>query len=206
MAEMNFKRGLFGYTRSSVYAYITELNHEFKDRLENFGTSTHQDLAKKCKEYEEEVKKLTEKQTELLDEISKYIKEQDALNDEIKSLRLELQNLKSDNSRKDIELRELRDRKGEYQNVQNDLADVIIEAKKFANNLMQNAENEYKKQTAENNAKLNAERDRLADYIKSIDELSGSVRDLCLRFNSDIEVKKKQLAGIRSQTDISEAI
>ena len=218
MTEINFKRSLFGYTKSSVYNYITELNREFSRKMEEVSAA-NQELTQRCSELESEAEQTGSKETELLDEISKYIREQDQLraeleeqkqvNEELRerlsSSEKEADRIKAALGQRDTELSELRSINSTYVSAQNDIADVIIDAKHFANSLKRKAEQEYEQKTAQNTAKLTAEANRISGYISSLDELCGTVRKLCDQFGSDIEKKKEQLEELRSEMDSGEA-
>ena len=250
MTEINFKRSLFGYTKSSVYKYITELNREFSRKVEEVNAA-NQDLTQRCSELESEAELAGSKETELLDEISGYIREQDRLraelqeqqreneelraklsgqlqeqqreneklgaklsgqlqeqqreNEELKAkLSEQLQELertKAELSQNHKELSELRSINGAYMSAQNDIADYIIDAKQFANSLKKKAEHEYEEKSAQNTAKLISEKNRLSGYIRSLDELCGTVRKVCDQFSTEIGKKKEQLEDIRSEMD-----
>lgn len=200
MIEANLKRSLFGYTKSSVYDYITAMNREMNNRIEK-ANAAGKELVQKNTDLEKEIDELREKQAKMLDEISSYIKEKENLADELNDCKNEVEVLKKELEKKTAEIGELHSEKGMHRDIQNDIADVMIDAKHFANNLKKKAEYDYEQQIAKNIARLSAEKNRLAGYISAVNELCGSVRDLCIKFDVDLEEKKKELEKTYSSAD-----
>ena len=191
MEKLNLKKGLFGYTESSVLEYIKTISCELKLRIDKLS---------------EENKTLLEKHSQLESESNSAKSEANKLSDEINSLSEENNRLKSDKAEleKQIELltAKLSEADGEkldYEKGQNDLADVMLEAKRFANNLKKQSEDEYKRQKAENEEKINCEKQRIENYVSEIDSLCGTLHKVCDNFGKDLENKKTDLSSILSK-------
>lgn len=191
MEKLNLKKGLFGYTESSVLEYIKTISCELKLRIDKLS---------------EENKILLEKHSQLEEESNSAKSEANKLSDEINSLSEENNRLKSDKAEleKQIELltAKLSEADGEkldYEKGQNDLADVMLEAKRFANNLKKQSEDEYKRQKAENEEKINCEKQRIEKYVSEIDSLCGTLHKVCDNFGKDLENKKTDLSSILSK-------
>ena len=191
MEKLNLKKGLFGYTESSVLEYIKPISCELKLRIDKLS---------------EENKTLLEKHSQLEAESNSAKSEANKLSDEINSLSEENNRLKSDKAEleKQIELltAKLSEADGEkldYEKGQNDLADVMLEAKRFANNLKKQSEDEYKRQKAENEEKINCEKQRIEKYVSEIDSLCGILHKVCDNFGKDLENKKTDLSSILSK-------
>ncbi len=191
MEKLNLKKGLFGYTESSVLEYIKTISCELKLRIDKLS---------------EENKTLLEKHSQLESESNYAKSEANKLSDEINSLSEENNRLKSDKAEleKQIELltAKLSEADGEkldYEKGQNDLADVMLEAKRFANNLKKQSEDEYKRQKAENEEKINCEKQRIEKYVSEIDSLCGTLHKVCDNFGKDLENKKTDLSSILSK-------
>ena len=191
MEKLNLKKGLFGYTESSELEYIKTISCELKLRIDKLS---------------EENKTLLEKHSQLEAESNSAKSEANKLSDEINSLSEENNRLKSDKAEleKQIELltAKLSEADGEkldYEKGQNDLADVMLEAKRFANNLKKQSEDEYKRQKAENEEKINCEKQRIEKYVSEIDSLCGTLHKVCDNFGKDLENKKTDLSSILSK-------
>lgn len=191
MEKLNLKKGLFGYTESSVLEYIKTISCELKLRIDKLS---------------EENKTLLEKHSQLEEESNSAKSEANKLSDEINSLSEENNRLKSEKAEleKQIELltAKLSEADGEkldYEKGQNDLADVMLEAKRFANNLKKQSEDEYKRQKAENEEKINCEKQRIEKYVSEIDSLCGTLHKVCDNFGKDLENKKTDLSSILSK-------
>ena len=191
MEKLNLKKGLFGYTESSVLEYIKTISCELKLRIDKLS---------------EENKTLLEKHSQLEAENNSAKSEANKLSDEINSLSEENNRLKSEKAEleKQIELltAKLSEADGEkldYEKGQNDLADVMLEAKRFANNLKKQSEDEYKRQKAENEEKINCEKQRIEKYVSEIDSLCGTLHKVCDNFGKDLENKKTDLSSILSK-------
>ena len=191
MEKLNLKKGLFGYTESSVLEYIKTISCELKLRIDKLS---------------EENKTLLEKHSQLEAESNSAKSEANKLSDEINSLSEENNRLKSDKAEleKQIELltAKLSEADGEkldYEKSQNDLADVMLEAKRFANNLKKQSEDEYKRQKAENEEKINCEKQRIEKYVSEIDSLCVTLHKVCDNFGKDLENKKTDLSSILSK-------
>lgn len=191
MEKLNLKKGLFGYTESSVLEYIKTISCELKLRIDKLS---------------EENKTLLEKHSQLESESNSAKSEANKLSDEINSLSEENNRLKSDKAEleKQIELltAKLSEADGEkldYEKGQNDLADVMLEAKRFANNLKKQSEDEYKRQKAENEEKINCEKQRIEKYVSEINSLCGTLHKVCDNFGKDLENKKTDLSSILSK-------
>ena len=69
MENVSLKKGLFGYTQSSVQEYIEALNGELTARTNKFVLE-NEELKKKCELYEDKINESNAKQDELLEKIN----------------------------------------------------------------------------------------------------------------------------------------
>ena len=69
MENVSLKKGLFGYTQSSVQEYIEALNGELTART-NKLVLENEELKKKCELYEDKINESNAKQDELLEKIN----------------------------------------------------------------------------------------------------------------------------------------
>lgn len=74
MENVSLKKGLFGYTQSSVQEYIEALNGELTARANKFVLE-NEELKKKCELYEDKINESNAKQDELLEKINVLSKE-----------------------------------------------------------------------------------------------------------------------------------
>lgn len=188
MENVSLKKGLFGYTQSSVQEYIEALNDELMVRTNKFILE-NEELKKKCELYEDKINESNTKQDELLNKI--------------KSLSKEIETQLSDKSKLSEQIDELKIRldeasadKFDYEQGQNELADVMLEAKRFANDLKQKTQIEFEQKKAENEAKIRQERERIEKYISDIDELSNLLRKVCDNFGKEIENRRVELSNV----------
>ncbi|MGN0179756.1 MAG: hypothetical protein ACI4DY_10000 [Monoglobaceae bacterium] len=185
MEKVNLKKGLFGYTQSSVQEYIESLNGELTVRTNNLVRENEQ-LKKKCGLYEDKINESSIKQDELLEkinslskEIETHIADKSKLGEQIDELKAQLNEASSD--------------KFDYEQGQNELADIMLEAKRFANDLKHKTEIEFEQQKAANKDKIKHERERIEKYISDIDELSSLLCRLCDNFGKEIGNKRVEL-------------
>ncbi len=85
MEKMNLRKGLFGYTESSVIAYIEAINGEMKARIQKL-TEENDGLKEKCVQYESEKKSASEDRDALLEKINLLSKEKEDMQTEIAEL------------------------------------------------------------------------------------------------------------------------
>ena len=127
MDNVSLKKGLFGYTAGSVQEYIEALNGELTARANKFVLE-NEELKKKCELYEDKINESNAKQDELLEkinvlskEIETHLSDKSKLNEQIDELKIRLDEASAD--------------KFDYEQGQNELADVMLDAKRFANDL-----------------------------------------------------------------------
>ena len=85
MEKMNLRKGLFGYTESSVVAYIEAINGEMKARIQKL-TEENDGLKERCELYESEKNSANDKQDVLLEKINLLSKEKEDMQTEIAGL------------------------------------------------------------------------------------------------------------------------
>lgn len=188
MEKVNLKKGLFGYTQSSVQEYIESLNGELMARTNNLVQENEQ-LKKKCKFYEDKINESSVKQDELLDKINSLSKEIETHLSDKSKLSKQIDEFK-------IRLDEATADKFDYEQGQNELADVMLEAKRFANDLKHKTEVEFEQKKSENEDKIRQERERIEKYISDIDELSCLLRKVCDNFGKEIGSRRVELSTV----------
>ncbi len=186
MEMINLKKGLFGYTKNSVRECFASLNAEWQKRNE--------ELSDKCARMEEEAKKQMEEREAFSGKLEEAIEEKKILSEEIEKLHEEVAALQK-------ELEEAKQDKTDYKKGQDELADVMLEAKRFAGELKQQAEEEYRQKQAENVTKINSEKERIESYIDNVDELCSELRKLCNSFGAEIKNSKASLSFILKNYD-----
>ena len=186
MENVSLKKGLFGYTQSSVQEYIEALNGELTART-NKLVLENEELKKKCELYEDKINESNAKQDELLEkinvlskEIETHLSDKSKLNEQIDELKIRLDEASAD--------------KFDYEKGQNELADVMLEAKRFANDLKNKTELEFKQKKEENEDKIRQEQERIEKYISDIDELSSLLRKVCDNFGKEIGNRRVELS------------
>ena len=187
MENVSLKKGLFGYTQSSVQEYIEALNGELTERTNKFVLE-NEELKKKCELYEDKINESNAKQDELLEkinvlskEIETHLSDKSKLNEQIDALKIRLDEASAD--------------KFDYEQGQNELADVMLDAKRFANDLKHKTEIEYEQKKAENEDKIRQEQERIEKYISDIDELSSLLRKGCDNFGKEIGNRRVELSN-----------
>ena len=179
MNEFDLKRGLFGYTKSSVYTYIADMSSDLKRKLTE-ANAENKSLQERYASLEKEMQMLSEKhQTEL-----------DALKEELRS--------------KDYDLKDSRIKNDEYKKNHADIADVIMDARRFANELKEQAQNDYAQKTAENEERISKEKARIENRIKEINMLCENIRSICTGFAAEMEREKELLSAAKEKLDIDE--
>ena len=186
MKNVSLKKGLFGYTQSSVQEYIEALNGELTART-NKLVLENEELKKKCELYEDKINESNAKQDELLEkinvlskEIETHLSDKSKLNEQIDELKIRIDEASAD--------------KFDYEQGQNELADVMLDAKRFANDLKHKTEIEYEQKKAENEDKIRQEQERIEKYISDIDELSSLLRKVCDNFGKEIGNRRVELS------------
>lgn len=186
MKNVSLKKGLFGYTQSSVQEYIEALNGELTART-NKLVLENEELKKKCELYEDKINESNAKQDELLEKINDLSKEIETHLSDKSKLSKQIDELK-------IRLDEASADKFDYEKGQNELADVMLEAKRFANDLKNKTELEFKQKKEENEDKIRQEQERIEKYISDIDELSSLLRKVCDNFGKEIGNRRVELS------------
>ena len=186
MGNVSLKKGLFGYTAGSVQEYIEALNGELTART-NKLVLENEELKKKCELYEDKINESNAKQDELLEkindlskEIETHLSDKSKLSEQIDELKIRLDEASAD--------------KFDYEKGQNELADVMLEAKRFANDLKNKTELEFKQKKEENEDKIRQEQERIEKYISDIDELSSLLRKVCDNFGKEIGNRRVELS------------
>ena len=188
MEAVNLKKGLFGYTQSSVQEYIEALNSEVTERTNKLMLE-NEELKKKCSCYEAEIDAAIAKQEELRGEISTLCEEKKALNDGAEKLKEQINELKE-------QLDEALADRFDYEQGQNELADVMLEAKRFANDLKHKTELEFEQKKAANDDRIKKEKQRIEKYISDVDELIEVLHRLCDNLSREAGVKRAELGVV----------
>ena len=193
MEPVNLKRGLFGYTASSVREYMESLNAELSERA-NTLFAENEELRDKCNRYESQLSAEVEKQDQLLEKMNALSKEIEVLTSEKTELSEQIEDL-------NIQLERATKDKLDYKQGQNELADVMLEAKRFANDLKQKTEMEFEQKKAANNNIINQEKRRIEKYISNINELNEILHKVCNDFEDEINNRKKELNHMLDDMD-----
>ena len=188
MEKMNLKKGLFGYTESSVVAYIEAINGEMKAHIQKL-TEENDKLNEKCEFYESEKNSAYDKQDVLLEKINLLSKEMEYMQAEISELTEKISNLNT-------KLNEATADKFDYEQGQSELADIMLEAKRFEKELEARTENEYAQKKARNDEKIRAESERIERFISDIDEVCDVLRRAYHNLGMEAEKQKSELGTV----------
>lgn len=178
MELKELKKGLFGFSKSSVYEYISSLN-------------------KACADKVDEVKR------EKLYSLSSLSRTNEELNEKLACLENENAMLKKQLEEKELSLAELSEKcvqttelPAEKKTVEAEVCDILTEAKQFAQHLKDKACAENEELRQKNLAAYEAERKRLLSYSDEISKIKdhlGSVLEGALRGLSGTESKISEL-------------
>ncbi len=91
--------------------------------------------------------------------------------------------------------------KASYEQGQNELAEVMLEAKRFANDLKHKTEMEFEQKKAANEDIINQEKRRIEKYISEIDELHEILHKGCNDFGEQINNRKNALNHLLNDMD-----
>lgn len=191
------KKGLFGYTESSVRDYLERVDEEIKAKV-GFLTDESTSLRQECADLQRALADVKEKNAALSEEKNRLDTEKEALEQRCKvlSVRLDTQERLAS---------EMRSAKKDQEKEQGELADILIEAKKFADELKTQAQNDYNQKISENNERIHSELLRVDAYIADIDALCESLQKLNSSFQQDIREKSAGLHFLRNKlSDMSE--
>lgn len=191
MSERYLKKSLFGYTRDSVRDYVTDVTKGYKRKLDESNQKILE-LTRQCDEYKASVDELTEKQNCLLDELSGKISASEAIAPSVvDGLKEEIEALKKALELKDAEIAGLKAEDDSYS--RSDIADVMLNAKVFANELKLKAENEYAAQMEDIRNQLDAEKAKTDKYITLINGLYADIYAVCTALGAEIKGKGEEL-------------
>ena len=90
--------------------------------------------------------------------------------------------------------------KFDYEQGQSELADIMLEAKRFEKELEARTEHEY----AQNDEKIRAESKRIERYISDIDEICGVLRKAYNTLGDEAEKQKSDLCVILNNLNVLE--
>lgn len=187
MEEIKLTKGLFGYTQNSVNRYINSVNNEFRritkerDNYKDECDRLHTLLDSKQSEVEELLAKNTVQESEVAESVSDIINGDDVV-EEIHSVSSKSAALTEEEARKEV-------------------SEIIIEAKRFANSLKKQAEDEYNRQRAENSIKLAHETEKTQKYIDDLNCICAAINKICKGFDKDIVQRKSELEVILSNVN-----
>ena len=196
MEKMNLRKGLFGYTESSVVAYIEAINSEMKARIQKL-TEENDGLKERCELYESEKNSANDKQDALLEKINLLSKEKEDMQTEIAGLTEKISDL---NTR----LNEATADKFDYAQGQSELADIMLEAKRFEKELEARTEYEYAQKKAQNDEKIHSECKRIERFISDIDEVCGVLRKAYNNLGEEVEKQKSELSVVLNNLKVLE--
>lgn len=187
MEEIKLTKGLFGYTQNSVNRYINSVNNEFRritkerDNYKDECDRLHTLLDSKQSEVEELLAKNTVQESGVAESVSDIINGDDVV-EEIRSVSSKSAALTEEEARKEV-------------------SEIIIEAKRFANSLKKQAEDEYNRQRAENSIKLAHETEKTQKYIDDLNCICAAINKICKGFDKDIVQRKSELEVILSNVN-----
>ncbi len=157
MELKDIKTGLFGFKKADVYEYISELNYVCADKIAKCDKDRHNDLENMSIKNEELNNAIVCLETDK-DLLLRQIEEKDAV---ISELRAEICSLKES-----------------YKNDQgkrDTIADVIIEAKKFADELRTKAIAENEELQKKSRIAFEARKSELDEYSRKIASLKDAI-------------------------------
>ena len=157
------KTGLFGigYSKKSVCEYIAYLNRGYEERI-----------AEKLGEKEAECKK---KVAETQAECDKLRGENASLSEENEGLRTEVSELREKCALLEEEVASLEKENASLRKKSDDVADILADAKNFANMLRAKASEENEEYRRANRERNDAERARLEAYGHKVDRIRSDV-------------------------------
>ena len=94
--------------------------------------------------------------------------------------------------------------KFDYEQGQSELADIMLEAKRFEKELEARTEHEYAQKKAQNDEKIRAESKRIERYISDIDEICGVLRKAYNTLGDEAEKQKSDLCVILNNLNVLE--
>lgn len=171
------KTGLFGigYSKKSVCEYIAYLNRGYEERLaEKLGEKEAEyekasaEAEEKCESLRGENSTLSEENEELRTEVSELREKCASLEDGGKSLSEKLALLEEEVASLEKENASLRKKS-------DDVADILADAKNFANMLRAKASEENEEYRRANRERNDAERARLEAYGHKVDRIRSDV-------------------------------
>lgn len=179
------RRGLFGYTENSVREYLACIDNEVKAKIGDCSEHTdaykqqYDELQRALSQAQAENEALQSKNAEMESEIAEMANKIEYL-----TKQLDIQNQLTEEARRD---------KTDYEKEQNDLVAVMVEAKKFSDDLKQQARDDFNRKIADNNAKIRNKISKIDECVKNIDELYRVLQTLNSSFAENVSEKRGEL-------------
>lgn len=157
MELIDLRVGFMGFRKNDVCEYISELNSNFSEQLSNQEKESKLSLAH-----------MNEKNEELNSTIVRLETEKDELNRELKKKDESIAQLQSEIERINKQISNEREK-------HNNIADIFLEAKDFADGLRAKAvaENEAFRQA--NLKEYNDERERICEFRECVDKVKSTI-------------------------------
>lgn len=183
MELRDIKKSFFGFSRNSVFEYITELNVACSQKVEEIKDEKAAALAELNRKNEELNNSNAALQAEY-DELKKQLEEKDKL----------LEELKQQNA-------ELAAGAGKQKTVEAEVAEILTEAKRFSDTLREKAIRENEAFRLQNRRINDAERQRLAEYGKEISQIKTVINAVLAETESKLENAESKIADLQKTAD-----
>lgn len=175
MEIKELKSSLFGFKKNTVYEYIANLNKTCSDKVEKVKAEKKAAVSELSKKNED----LNEKNAVLENQIS-------VLNREISEKDKLIATLKEDTDERKIAEREV--------------ADILLEAKKFGETLRQKANEENMKMREENRQANQREQERIEKYSAEISEVKKLIRSILKDTHEKLTQAESEISELKRKS------
>lgn len=183
MELTSLQKGLFGFKKNSVYEYVSELNRICSEKIDEAKQDKQAalfNLSKKNEELNNQIISLESR----IDELDHSIEEKDEI---IENLKAQIQSFQNDvDSRKSVE---------------NEVSEIIMEARQFASNLKEKAIKENEQLLAKNKQIEDIENLRLVEYSKEISKIKYAINAAIKDSHIKLAKIENDIAALKSETD-----
>lgn len=157
MELIDLRVGMMGFNKNDVCEYISELNNNFSDQLSSQKRESERSLAHMNEKNEELNSSIVRLETEK-DELNRKLEKKDEV---IAQLQSEIEQIK----------KQISDERQKH----NSIADILLDAKDFADGLRAKAVSENEALRQENLKEYNAERKRISEYRERVDKVKSTL-------------------------------
>lgn len=181
MELKNIKRGLFGFKASGVLEYVSELNRICSEKVEE-----------ERREKQTSLDTLNQKNEELNNRLSGLESENDKLKKQLAEQEEKLAELSAQNE-------ELKSNTNAQKAVEAEVADILTDARHFAQSLREKAMKENEDFRLENQKNNEAEQQRLAAYAKEVSEIKTAIDSVLTEAKLGLEKAEEAMAVLKKE-------